>query len=537
MNTDLYRSGAPVVLTCMQNFKSRYMSAKHRHLLRILLFAGLLPYACTRNFDAINTDPLRGKDIAPGQQLSAAAYYLNGGRETGYPNLFLFQPAVQYINGAEDMRAGSKYIRDDFANDRIWEIFYGKSIKQLTDLVERCRQDTALVNYVAAARILKAYIFSIITDTYGDVPYSEAGLAYYGKIYTPRYDRQQDIYQDLFDELAAAAAQFNPSQQALDNDIVYKGNIDQWKRLANSLRLRLGMRLTRIDAAMARKQVMAAIAGGVMHHHSDNFLVIHENAAYPDLRGNGYAQALQEAQTYLRTIGCSTFVNYLKREKDPRLGAFFVNRDEKGKDITAYTHYLPIPPGLYWWDERADYTASDGTIIPHNNKYCVISPPFYQLEAPFLHLSYAEVQFLLAEAAVRGWYNGNAQTLYRQGIRAAMQQLENYPGMQAISPQTIDSFVAAHPLLAENALEEINMQKWVAFFPNGYEAYANQRRSGWPVLAPITDIGGESETGGRIFRRLFYPSAEAYTNTRHYREAVDRMGGKDDWLQHVWWDP
>ncbi|WP_298733631.1 SusD/RagB family nutrient-binding outer membrane lipoprotein [uncultured Chitinophaga sp.] len=513
------------------------MSAKHRHLLRILLFAGLLPYACTRNFDAINTDPLRGKDIAPGQQLSAAAYYLNGGRETGYPNLFLFQPAVQYINGAEDMRAGSKYIRDDFANDRIWEIFYGKSIKQLTDLVERCRQDTALVNYVAAARILKAYIFSIITDTYGDVPYSEAGLAYYGKIYTPRYDRQQDIYQDLFDELAAAAAQFNPSQQALDNDIVYKGNIDQWKRLANSLRLRLGMRLTRIDAAMARKQVMAAIAGGVMHHHSDNFLVIHENAAYPDLRGNGYAQALQEAQTYLRTIGCSTFVNYLKREKDPRLGAFFVNRDEKGKDITAYTHYLPIPPGLYWWDERADYTASDGTIIPHNNKYCVISPPFYQLEAPFLHLSYAEVQFLLAEAAVRGWYNGNAQTLYRQGIRAAMQQLENYPGMQAISPQTIDSFVAAHPLLAENALEEINMQKWVAFFPNGYEAYANQRRSGWPVLAPITDIGGESETGGRIFRRLFYPSAEAYTNTRHYREAVDRMGGKDDWLQHVWWDP
>jgi len=477
------------------------------------------------------------KTFAPGQQLSAAAYYLNGGRETGYPNLFLFQPAVQYINGAEDMRAGSKYIRDDFANDRIWEIFYGKSIKQLTDLVERCRQDTALVNYVAAARILKAYIFSIITDTYGDVPYSEAGLAYYGKIYTPRYDRQQDIYQDLFDELAAAAAQFNPSQQALDNDIVYKGNIDQWKRLANSLRLRLGMRLTRIDAAMARKQVMAAIAGGVMHHHSDNFLVIHENAAYPDLRGNGYAQALQEAQTYLRTIGCSTFVNYLKREKDPRLGAFFVNRDEKGKDITAYTHYLPIPPGLYWWDERADYTASDGTIIPHNNKYCVISPPFYQLEAPFLHLSYAEVQFLLAEAAVRGWYNGNAQTLYRQGIRAAMQQLENYPGMQAISPQTIDSFVAAHPLLAENALEEINMQKWVAFFPNGYEAYANQRRSGWPVLAPITDIGGESETGGRIFRRLFYPSAEAYTNTRHYREAVDRMGGKDDWLQHVWWDP
>ncbi|HEY0609582.1 MAG TPA: SusD/RagB family nutrient-binding outer membrane lipoprotein, partial [Chitinophaga sp.] len=149
----------------------------NRCLLLCLLFVALLQYGCTKDFDAINTDPLRGKDIAPGQQLAAAAYYLNGGREMGYPNLFLFQPAVQYINGAEDMRAGSKYIRDDFSNDRIWEIFYGKSIKQLTDLIVRCQADSSLVNYIAAARILKAYIFTIITDAYGDVPYSEAGLA------------------------------------------------------------------------------------------------------------------------------------------------------------------------------------------------------------------------------------------------------------------------------------------------------------------------------------------------------------------------
>jgi hypothetical protein len=520
----------------MPNFKTSLMSA-NKCLLLSVLFVTLLQGACTTDFDTINTDPLRGKDIAPGQQLTAAAYYLNGGREAGYPNLFLFQPAVQYVSGAEDMRAGSKYIRDDFSNDRIWEIFYGKSIKQLTDLIARCGKDASLVNYVAAARILKAYIFSIITDAYGDVPYSEAGMAYYGKVYTPAYDRQQDIYQGLFHELADAVTQFDPAQQAIDNDIIYQGNIDQWKRLANSLRLRLGMRLTRIDAATARSQVQAAIAAGVMQDSKDNFLVIHENATYPDLRGNGYAQALLEEQTYLRTIGCSTFVNYLKREKDPRLGALFVNRDEKGKDITALTHYLPIAPGLYWWDERADYTAPDGTRVPHNNKYCVISPPFYQLQAPFLHIGYAEVQFLLAEAAVRGWYNGNANTHYQQGIRAAMQQLEIYPGMEPVSRQLVDTFVAAHPLNAARALEEINLQKWVALFPNGYEAFANQRRSGWPVLAPITDIGKESETGGRPFRRLFYPSTEAYTNTQHYQEALDRMGGKDDWLRHVWWDP
>lgn len=502
-----------------------------------MIFTAWLPYGCTKDFDAINTDPLRGKDIAPGQQLAAAAYYLSGGRETGYPDLFLFLPAVQYINGAEDMRAGSKYIRDDFSNDRIWEIFYGKSIKQLTDLIIRCRDDSSKVNYVAAARILKAYIFSVITDAYGDVPYTEAGMAYHGHLYTPRYDRQQDIYRDLFKELAAAVAQFDDNQPRIDNDIVYNGNIDKWKRLANSLRLRLGMRLSRVDAVAARGQVQAAIGGGVMQDDLDNFRMIHENAAYPDLRGNGLSQALHEEQTYLRSIGCSTFVNYLKRENDPRLGALFVNRDEKGNDITALTNYLSIVPGLYWWDERADYTASNGAVISHTSKYCALGPPFYQLSAPFLHMGYAEVQFLLAEAAVRGWISGDANTFYQQGIRAALRQLEVYPGMEPISAQRADAFTAAHQLNTSRALEQINMQKWVALFPNGYEAYANQRRSGWPLLAPVKDIGMESETGGKMFRRLFYPSAEAYTNTQHYREALARMGGKDDWLRHVWWDP
>ena len=509
---------------------------RNNYTLILVFFTALVLGSCTKDFDSINTDPTKGNSIAPGQQLAAAAYYLNGGRETGYPNLYLFMPRVQYICGSWGMRTGSKYIRDDFYNERPWEIFYGKSIKQLADMITRCKDDASLVNYVAAGRILKVYIFSILTDCYGDVPYKQAGMAYYDKLYTPVYNTQQEIYTDFFQELTAANNQFDAAKDPISNDIVFQGSIDKWKKLGNSLRLRLGMRLSKIDPGTAAKEVQAAIAGGVMKGNEDNFKLIHENFNFPDLRGNGLSQALQEDQTYNYTLGDSTFVEYLKREKDPRIGAFFINRDAAGNDITATTNYNPVPSGQYWWDDWKDSTFPNGKTIPQGNKFCKINTPFYQFQASFLHMGYAEVELLLAEAAARKWTADDANAHYQQGIRAAMKQLEMYPGMAPIDGQLVDNFVTAHTLIPDSALKQINMQKWVALFPNGYEAFANQRRSGFPVLANIVDVGNESETGKTPFKRLFYPGTEAYNNTANYQDALKRIGGKNDWMKPVWWD-
>lgn len=499
---------------------------------KYILFFMLI--SCTRDFGPINTNPGKVLSGAPGEQLAAAAYFLDGGRETGYPNLLLMQPMVQYVNGTSGMRYGAKYIWNDFYNTLMWDIYYSKSIKQLADLIEKNKHDTAQVNYIAAARVLKVYIFSLLTDAFGDIPYSQAGMAYYNKIYTPQYDRQQYIYNDFFLQLDTAFHQFDQRQLPILNDIVYNGNIAKWKRLAASLRLRLGMRLTAVEPEIAKREVLAAIDAGVMQHADDNFKMLHENYGYPDLRGNGYAQALQEERAYQHTIGCATFVNYLKARNDPRLSSFFVNLDQDGNDITAITHYIPINPGLYYWDYEADFTGSNGVVIPHNYKYCTINKPFYQLESPFLHMGYAEVSFLLAEAAARGWTGDNANMHYQAGIRAAMEQLQLYPGMKQISEQAMNDFITAHPLT--NAIEDINMQKWVALFPNGFEAYANQRRTGFPVLAHIDDPEGESETNGVLPLRLLYPATEALNNPVHYQEALDRMGGKDNRLYRVWWD-
>lgn len=496
----------------------------------------LLLSSCTAGFEKINTDPKTKDSIPPGEQLTAAAYFMDGGREMGYPDLYIFQPMVQYLTGAEDMSRGGKYIRDEFYNNCMWENLYGKSLKQLVDLLENHKSDSALVNYLAAARILRVYVFSLLTDTYGDIPYSQAGLAYYNKIYTPEYDKQSDIYTNFFKELAEATAQFNPSREGIANDIVYNGDLDKWKRLAGSLRLRLAMRLTKVNAITAREQVRAALAAGVMQSADDNFRMLHDNYAYPDLRGNGYAQALLEDNVRQWVRGCSTFVEYLKAEKDPRLPTFFVNKDAGGKDITTITNYLSMKPGMYYWDDQEEYVSPEGVVIAAADKYCVLNQPFYQLDAPFLHMGYAEVAFLQAEAAARGWIPDDANNWYQIGIRAAMDQLKLYAEIGYIPDDTATAFVRAHRLTPGREIEQINMQKWVALFPNGFEAYANQRRSGYPVLAPITDMGNESQTDGIPPRRLFYPSTEAFSNTVHYQEALDRMGGTDDWLQHVWWD-
>jgi hypothetical protein len=502
-----------------------------------ILTVSLVLCSCTKDFETINTDPTKSSTIDPKSQLNSAAYFLSGNREMGYPNLYIMQPLVQYINGSWGMRSGTKYIRNDFYNNRVWEIYYSKGIKELVDLQERCKSDSLLVNYVAAARILKVYIFSILTDLYGDIPYSQAAKAYYSTIYTPAYDTQESIYNDFFTELDAAVLQFNTSRTALSNDIVFDGNISKWKKLANSLHLRLAMRLTEVNSTKAKEEAQAAIASGaLMESNDDDFKMLHESFAYPDLRGNGYSQALQEESTFSYAMGCSTFVNYLKQESDPRIASFFVSTDEDGKDISAKTNYFSIAPGLYWWDNWSDFTAADGTVIPHARKFCYINAPFYQLNAPFLHMGYSEVSFLEAEAASRGWISGDANTYYQQGIRAAIEQLSLYPGMTALSTSAINTFISAHTLTSGKEIEQINMQKWVDLFPNGFEAFSNQRRSGYPVLAAIEDVGPETETNGVAPKRLFYPSTEALENTVNYQAALSRMNGKNDWLVPVWWD-
>ncbi len=148
-------------------------------------------------------------------------------------------------------------------------------------------------------------------------------------------------------------------------------------------------------------------------------------------------------------------------------------------------------------------------------------------------MTYAEVEFLLAEAAVRNWYNGDAATHYENGVRAAMQYLAMY-GPEAVIPEAdIDAYLAANPFDPANALEQINTQIWAATHLNEYESYANYRRTGYPALTPVNYPG--NVTGGTIPRRMRYSEGEMVANAESYAEAVSRQG-PDLLTTRVWWD-
>jgi len=155
--------------------------------------------------------------------------------------------------------------------------------------------------------------------------------------------------------------------------------------------------------------------------------------------------------------------------------------------------------------------------------------------APAIYFSHAESEFLRAEAILKGWVSGDAEGAYNDGIRAAMQQLELYPNAEPITEFEIDNYLNERDIKfdLDDAIEQINTQKWVALLFDGFEAYANLRRSGYPDVSPGLSDG---ESDGEIPSRLRYPIVERVNNPTEYDEAVSRLENGDVITSRVWWD-
>jgi hypothetical protein len=168
-----------------------------------------------------------------------------------------------------------------------FERAYDEQVKHVVDLVQLTGDKAEFANLHQIGRIMKVLIFHRITDIYGDVPYSEAGLGYYERIFTPKYDKQQDIYMNMLSELDDACTKLDASKDKPIGDMIYNGDITKWKRFGYSLMMRLGMRLTKIDAANAKTWVEKAAAGGPMTSIDDNAKIKHdESGGRPDGKPN-----------------------------------------------------------------------------------------------------------------------------------------------------------------------------------------------------------------------------------------------------------
>jgi hypothetical protein len=374
-----------------------------------------------------------------------------------------------------------------------------------------------------------------MTDLYGDIPYSEAGKGFIEGIVAPKYDSQESIYMDMLSEISQAVESFDASKKTFGSaDLLFDGDIDKWKKFGNSLLLRLGMRLTKVNPTEAEAWVNKAVAGGVMEDISDSAFVPHTDGP-SGINNNGIGDVFAaDGNQHLSR----TFVEWMRDHGDPRLDVF--------SSVPAGTAPVGLPNGYDATTVLGDPVTNgwvelnaDGNV--DFTKISDVNPVLVTRASPMMFQSYAEVALLMAEAAVRGWGATDAATHYANGIRAAMKQWGTfYDASTTIADADIDTYLANNPFDAGNAMQQIGEQYWAATFLNEYEAYSNWRRTGYPELVPVQYDAALPITGGNIPRRLVYPQSEAGVNADNFNAALSNQGLPTDFASMlnfpVWWD-
>ena len=540
-------------------------------LLYISASAIIMLGGCTKKFDAINTDPTQATadQFNPNLLLSGAqtAYFI---ANQGYNGPILFQSMWTQTLASASYPSyysnGDKYVGSGNLTDyqgRLWTRAYN-SASYCYELLSLAKTDTALdlVNLKGIALIVEILNIQVITDTYGDAPFTQALQAKTG-LNLPVYDKQQDIYNSMLNKLDSVLPTLDVSKAAPTNDAwSYKGSVAKWKKFGYSLMLRIAMRLTKVDAATAQKYTEKAVAGGVFASNADNLYQVFDNA-------NGYnnnnSSAYVTPEDYSEVKWGQMLIDYLKTNNDPRLhlisevpdtGYDAANKALKSAepsvpgDMTA-SKQIGMPNG---YDQNGGATdishapgypgasgSDGGKTLNKVGWYSRPSTAMYiPLNTPDFVLTYAQTELLLAEAAVRGWNVGaSAAQHYANGLIGGLQTYVTLNSSAGIDSTTALAYAAAHPLDVSsqtNSLQQINMQYWVTTGTlfDFLETWTNWRRSGYPVLTPVNYTGNFSSSA--IPRRQQYPITEAATNPANYKTAVTNLTGGDLFSSRVWWD-
>jgi len=496
-----------------------------------------LTASCEKNLSKLNVNETNSTTLDPALLLNQAII------NTSFPvKSLVFDMGIvqQMITPNGGVLAGANFNQDsrDVTTQPLWTAYYQSVIKNTYDAIAKSKDLSTRTNMYNMGRIYQSYVFMILTDEFGEIPYTQGGAGLAEHINFPKYDRQQDIYPAIIQELTDAAAALTTTSTIETGDVLYAGNVAKWKKFAYSLLLRAGMRLSKIDPAKAQSTVQAAVAGGVITDNADNAYIRHDaNFTQPI----GSTLNSSEAANFYLT---NPFVDQLKNTNDPRLQAIAIRyvgaKSGAGQTVavgsTDPAKQIGMPMGY-----------DNGTIVSQATADGLTS--FYdysqadrrrilKVSSPVFLVTAAQTNLLLAEARFRGWItSGTAAQYFSDGIKAHMDQMATYDVNSAISATARDTYVSANPLTPGTELQQINTQYWIASFLNGPEAFANFRRSGFPALTP-NPYGQPSNPdvpNGTFIRRLTYPTSELSVNTDNVNEAIGRQG-PDKLSTRVWWD-
>lgn len=413
--------------------------------------------------------------------------------------------AIQYTEDGDTYEVRPTVVED------YWNVYPG-GLEDLTKAADKASED-GNTNKAGPATIMRLWALGVMTELWGDIPFSEANsVDKEGGTTTPVYDSQQAIYTALFTGLKSAHDQMGTGTGYGTADPIYGGSVSSWQKFANSLRLRHAMRLSKVDEPKARAELTAALAAGVFTSNADDAKLVwpggadasplNLNAAPPDGTGSRNDHRVSK-----------TLVDTLASLSDPRLAVYAQCTDESV--AAGGCDYVGVPNGL----------SNPSAIALGLTRTSKIGSVFFDPQAPSWLMAYPEVLFIQAEAAQRGWITGSAAAFYNAGVAASMQQW-------GISAADIASYLAQPRVLYNptTGLTQIALQKWISLYGQGSDAWAEYRRTGIPVLTP-----GPAAISPIVPRRLTYPVSEQSFNMANLDAAIAAQGGAalED---RIWWD-
>ncbi len=520
---------------------------------------------CT-DLTELNRNPAATSSMDPNLLLPSVQYYESCTKQNMVRYMIYPGGWNNHFTGYSGMvNYGARGVFNSGYANRLWQQYYPNPVKNVMSLLMNSEEGT---NIHAAGRVMRVETFMRLTDVYGDIPFSESGTAYETGVISPKYDRQEDIYDTFFRELEAAADEFSESGDVLTNDLYFSGDIAKWKKYTNSLRLRAAMRLVKVDPERAAAEADAAIKAGVMTSNDDIVYIRHENNRDDASAGNAFANFIHLYQNSLYvTEELRDALKAGQPDEDPRfriVAAAYL--EEKYLDATSPTDITDAVHEYYASHGQDEYkalpgqcarTMSDGCIHPDyalsdisltiGGASTVVSQHWQWLrpstliaaaDAPYIKMSYAEVLLLQAEAKFRyGIGDRSAEDLYKEAVEAGCRQFSLFGA--TIDDAAVKSFAESQDLEAGQELELINTQLWLQYMFNPVEAWSNTRRTdGLPARYAkyYNYYPTVNTTGGEMPRRLPYPATEQTRNAVNYQDAVSRMGGTDVWTTRVWWD-
>lgn len=505
------------------------------------LFIGLALSACTKNFEDYNTDPNNLTEVGERERpfMFAKAQSSAAMNRSFYQTVQNLGPDLyaQYFALTTTSFTTDRYQLVADWQRRFWTVAYVDTAPQLKSILDNVEEGSG---EGALANILWVYTFHRLTDQFGPVPYFAAAEA---QTSIP-YDGMEEIYSDFFVRLTAAVAALKalPAETRIYQgyELMYDGNIQNWIAFANSLRLRLALRISGIDPARAQTEAEAAVESGVMLSNTQNASLL------KSLNGND-TNGLSQVAAWNEFAMSSTIASYLKGYEDPRLAIYFQPSLSTGT-------YNSLRNGVSTTDlgNTRNQAAANSNVGSYWVQYTG-NVPTGMLTQRYHVMAAAESYFLRAEGALNGWDMGaDAKQLYQDGIRISMEQwgitdatlTAEYSASSntPIAPQDYHNSpaVATTPVAwsADAAVQraQIGVQKWLAIYPDGMEAWAEFRRSGYPAMYDLLVSNNADLPVGNFIDRMPYPLTEETNNLTELEKGRALLGGTDNAATKLWWD-